>query len=141
MDFDANKLHPATSKVCYLIRGVPGSGKSTLARILVEAYHTEDWYEADMWFEGPEGYKFNPKELGLAHDWCHTKFAEACRAGHHCVIVSNTFTTIAELGPYLDYAKDQGYAVQVIECKGNFQSIHNVPQTTIDRMKARWERI
>ena len=37
--------------------------------------------------------------------------------------------------------KQYGYDIQVIECKSNFQNIHDVPQKAIDRMRARWQNI
>lgn len=56
-------------------------------------------------------------------------------------VVSNTFTTQREVNPYLDLAKEYGYKVNIIECKGNFGSIHNVPPETIEKMKRRWVNI
>jgi len=126
-------------KMLWLIRGLPGSGKSTLAMYLSELFHTEHWYEADQYFEGPNGYTFNPAQLPNAHDWCFSKFADALRWDAPCVIVANTFSQLWEMEAYIPYAKAKGYKVQVIECQGDFGSIHNVPTTVINKMRQRWE--
>jgi deoxyadenosine/deoxycytidine kinase len=151
MAFDAYKLHRETSeneypavpplkdKTLFIIRGLPGSGKSTLAELLAAVYHTEHWYEADMYFEGPEGYKFDPRLLADAHDWCLDNAIHAMQDSAHCVIVSNTFTRNTEMDSYLEIAEDLEYHIQVIHCEGKFGSIHGVPQETIDKMYARWE--
>jgi len=60
--------------------------------------------------------------------------------GREHVIVSNTFTTIGEMQPYLDAAKEYDYTVQVVDCHGTFGSVHGVPEEVIERMRARWEQ-
>ena len=58
---------------------------------------------------------------------------------HKNVIVSNTSTTEKELKPYLALAEEYGYAVTsiIVENRHGGQSIHNVPQETIDEIRAR----
>lgn len=122
-----------------LIRGLPGSGKTTLASTI--ALRQEDggrhWYvvEADM-FWGPQ-YDFTPKLLRQAHEWC---LAEATRLLYHTgrVIVSNTFTTMSELEPYLSMARHLGAKVTIITCNQDRGSIHNIPEPVLNKMKARW---
>jgi hypothetical protein len=55
------------------------------------------------------------------------------------VIVSNTFTKIQEFQEYIADAQAHKYDVFVVECLDNYGSIHNVPQSSMDRMRARWE--
>lgn len=118
-----------------LIRGLPGSGKSTLARQLTGSFHLE----ADQYFVNSQGeYKFNPAKLKEAHENCF-KNAEYYLGGGYSVVVANTFSRIWEMQPYIDLAHHLGIPLQVIECQGNFGSIHNVPEETIQRMKERWE--
>ncbi len=138
--YDAYKLLPVTSKVLFIIRGLPGSGKSTLAKILSDAFHTEHWYEADMYFEGPEGYRYIPAHIGDAHDWCISKVIDAIKVDAPCIVVSNTFTKLWEFKAYKELAESKGYMVQVIECKGQFTSTHGVPVETITKMANRWEQ-
>jgi predicted kinase len=123
-----------------LIRGLPGSGKSTLAQRLVSNIPWSVSAEADAFFLDSEGnYSYNPTMVKAAHEWCQCKCHDKLRQGH-TVIVSNTFTQLWEMQPYLDMAKELNLPVQVIECKGNFGSIHNVPEEAIAKMKARWEQ-
>jgi hypothetical protein len=100
-------------------------------------------YEADMYRTGPDGiYKFDPDK------WCESMTYKALKEGLN-VIVSNTFTTVIEMGPYLDIAEEMHWTdperfkdpapVRVIACKGQFQTIHGVPPETILKMTARWE--
>lgn len=141
MDYDATKLHPETSKVLYLIRGVPGSGKSTLARILQAAYHTDDWYEADMYFERSGEYIYDSTKISAAHVWCQSAVSRAMGRSSHCIIVSNTFTRQWEIEPYRQMAHQLGYRVVEVTMNGHFDNVHGCPQETIDRMKARFEYV
>lgn len=120
-----------------LIRGLPGSGKSTLAKRLwkVTNFH---WLEADMFFMNKnDEYVFDASKLHAAHNWCRLN-AKAGLHYHDGVIVANTFTTLKELKPYFEIAKEFGIVPVVYHCENNFGSVHNVPEDTIQKMKARW---
>jgi hypothetical protein len=54
------------------------------------------------------------------------------------VIVSNTFTTMKEMRPYIDLANRLGAALDVVEMHSQYGSIHNVPEETMAKMRARW---
>ena len=117
-----------------LVRGLPGSGKSTLARKYVKQgyYHNE----ADMYFVRDDGqYQFDPHLLRAAHEWCQTSTRNLLMAGKN-VVVSNTFSQLWEMQPYLEMPTE---SVFVIKCEGDYGSIHDVPEETIRRMKDRWE--
>ena len=120
----------------YIIRGLPGSGKSTLAKAFVFAGIADEHYEADMAFMDNGEYKFNANKLGFAHRWCLNEVHAALLDGKN-VVVSNTFTTKKEVRPYTML----GFEYEICECTENYGSIHNVPEETIERMKARWEKI
>lgn len=124
----------------YIIRGLPGSGKSTLAKNLYIFGLVDYHFEADMYFIDAEGnYKFDPSKLKDAHAWCQ----EAVRGqieGGDSVAVSNTFTQMWEMEPYLDMAKELGVKTSIITVEGNYGSIHNVPEEAITRMRNRWEK-
>lgn len=128
----------------FIIRGLPGSGKTTVGTQL--AQHGS-LVEANDYFYGDDGvYRFNPERLPDAHADCLARFND--RIGlwrrhrlfnqtHICV--ANTFVKIAHMQPYFDLCNKLELPFAVIECKGNFKSIHNVPQHTIDRMRREWE--
>ena len=123
--------------VLYIIRGLPGSGKTTLARKLVA--HGRH-FEADMFMVDDSGqYMFQPEKLSHCHRSCkqHTEAAMSMEAAD--VAVSNTFSQMWEYQDYLDLADRYGYAVQVVECSGSWDSEHSVPSSVIERMRDRWE--
>jgi predicted kinase len=124
-----------------LVRGTPGSGKTTLARNLcnlldnVMARH----YEADMYFEDARGnYNFDAFKLALAHGWCLRKTREALEE-NRTVIVSNTFTTVKELKPYFDMAREFGIVPVVYLAQNQFPNVHNVPADKLQKMRDRFQ--
>lgn len=123
-----------------LIRGLPGSGKSTLARELSERFSLEH-LEADMFFENERGdYEFDADKIGDAHEWCQSK-ARRYLESNQAVVVSNTSVRLWEIKPYKQMAERLGLKVYYLECKGQFDSVHNVPSSTIKKMQKKWQKI
>jgi len=118
-----------------LLRGLPGSGKSTLAKKM-KSFAMEH-FEADMFFMKDGVYRFDPNQLADAHDWCRSETEECLYHGKD-VIVSNTFTTMREMKPYIEMANRYKATVAIYLCQGQFGSIHNVPDEAMQRMKARF---
>jgi len=117
-----------------IVRGIPGSGKSTLAKTLIGFYmHVE----ADQFFVKDGIYEFDIDKIGEAHRWCQTRVCELLDAGFN-VVVSNTFTTIKELRPYFEIAKERGIVPQVVTCHAQYGNIHSVPEETLAKMKNRF---
>lgn len=112
-----------------LVRGIPGSGKSTFAKKMKGFIHIE----TDMYW-GMSGKKFDGKLLKTAHEWC-LNYAKVLLPLGNNVVVSNTFTQVWEMEPYLYL----GYPVEVFRMTNEYGSIHNVPESTILRMKQRFE--
>lgn len=117
-----------------LIRGLPGSGKSTIARSLrLVGYHH---FEADMYFEVDGKYTYDVSRIRDAHQWCQNAAREALRKNLK-VVVSNTFTRLQELEPYLKMTDK----IHIVEAQGNWINQHDVPTQVIRNMAARWEWI
>lgn len=123
-----------------LIRGLPGSGKSTIAKV---HFKPEGYIhlEADMYYVDESGiYRFDANQLNQAHDWCQNATEQALRQGSD-VVVSNTFVQLWELEPYKVMANRYQASINIIEAKGDYASIHDVPDKTIRAMKRKWHVI
>lgn len=122
-----------------IIRGLPGSGKSTLAAELRSSQGlTHPVREADDYFMQDGVYVFDVAKLRQAHATCLQMCATDLMTGDHCAIVANTFTTGKELEPYLCLARQLQQRVAIVEATGSWPSVHDVPEDTLDRMRARW---
>lgn len=116
-----------------LVRGVPGSGKTSFVR---EHYPNMIHIEADMFFDMYNGGQFDPAKLKEAHAWCQKK-ARWHLSYEEDVAVSNTFTRLWEMQPYIDMVSPQH--LLVVRMSGNYQNRHGVPDTTVQKMKRRME--
>lgn len=124
-----------------IVRGIPGSGKTTFAKYCVEKLKTENikaiQYEADDYFMHNGQYKFDITKLAAAHKWCFEKtFSSFDR--YNVVFVTNTFTTMKELNPYLKEANLLGIKVIVVRMANEYQNQHNVPEATLTAMRQRF---
>lgn len=118
--------------VLTLIRGLPGSGKSTYGRSLGTYL-----FEADMYFMRSGEHQYNPKEIGLAHSYCFSHAKSMLCVGAD-VAVANTFSTLKEIEPYMQLAYKIDCKVKIVTCLGNFGSVHDVPEETIEKMRKRF---
>ena len=117
-----------------LIRGLPGSGKSTLARAFTGAgYHH---IEADMFHINPKNgkYEFDVENIHPSHAWCQSSTKKLLDEGRN-VVVSNTFTLLEHMEPYLNMEHD----VSIIIALGKYEDVHNVPTEVLANMAERWE--
>lgn len=120
-----------------LIRGVAGSGKSTLAHKIKSEYSGSRpvfVFEADDYFNKSGEYEFDATKLNQAHKECLHNTIDKLKDEKNLVIVSNTFTMIRELTPYVTLDD----APIVIEMSNQYDSIHDVPKETIEKMKQRF---
>lgn len=123
----------------FLIRGLPGSGKSTLAKAMLGTVADEHW-EADMFFMEGDKYTFAPHLLPAAHSWCQFRTLDSLKKGKR-VVVANTFVQLWELQPYFYMVKELQLPCVLIEAKGSWKSLHDVPEETIASMKRRWQGV
>lgn len=121
-----------------IIRGLPGSGKTTIAKTQFPNFVN---YEADMFFIDESGnYNFDKTRLQDAHNWCIESARKALGEGKD-VVVSNTFTRLYEIQPYVNMAIEFNIPIQVICANGNYKNAHNVPEEFISIMESRWQNI
>lgn len=128
-DVDSDEEIPSVPPRLILVRGLPGSGKSTRANEFEGYLHLE----ADMFFLKGTKYEFDETMLQAAHQWCLKMVREALVAGKQ-VVVSNVFASIWEISPYVDL----GYHYEIIEAKGKWRSVHNVPPEKMKSMRSTW---
>lgn len=123
-----------------IVRGLPGSGKSTHAKVVqATSENTCVHVEADMFFEDPDGgYRYDPTKVTEAHEWCLSVARDAVEAGFD-VVVSNTFTRVWEMQPYIDLAEANHVLLDVVVCTGTYENTHGVPAAAVEAMRQRWE--
>lgn len=122
-----------------LLRGCSGSGKTSLAEFLLGSIAVRTCYfEADMYFETAEGYKFDPAELGKAHEWCQIRTKSALTRGLN-VVVSNTSTTEKEVAVYQQIAQECGveFISLVVERRHDGVNHHGVPDDKLHQQAQR----
>lgn len=130
--------HVLSFSMLYVIRGLPGSGKTTFAEHLVSAGLIKRYWEADQFFVVDGVYRFDPKRLGDAHNWCKAQVEADLDAGVD-VAVSNTFVRHWEFQPYVDMADCRGVIRFVVAMHGGYGSVHDVPEEVLCRMRRNWE--
>lgn len=149
-------------KKLILVRGLPGSGKTTFAKFLLMNLENDvdvSMFAADDYFYDPKDgkYVFDASQLYNAHLSCQQNVEIAMMRGDDAyqdflsgdrqhepsctVIVHNTFTAKKELKVYLDLADKYGFEVTslIVENRHGNISVHNVPEETMERMKARFD--
>lgn len=126
-------------KELILVRGAPGSGKSTLA-MLISIKFGYDIHENDAFFTNNNGeYNFDINFHQHAKDVCFEKTCESLDLDRS-VVVSNTFTTIKEMEPYLEFARKKMINVNVIEMDLQYDNVHCVPDFVVKDKIEKFER-
>lgn len=120
----------------FLMRGLPGSGKSTLAKAMLQRGEVDCHFEADMWVN--YSLPYGDRRIPQAHENCMRLTHIALSNGKR-VVVSNTFSRLWELQPYLDMAAKLGIEPVVMVATGSFKNVHGVPQEKVQAMRDKWE--
>lgn len=148
-------------KKLILVRGIPGAGKTTFAKFLASTIDVDADVAicaADDYFYDDNGkYHFDAGQLYNAHLSCQQDVEIAMLDGSRketawlngvtnvepksIVIVHNTSTAAKEVKTYTDLARKHGYEVTslIVENRHGNQSVHNVPEETLKRMKERFD--
>ena len=128
-----------------ILAGLPGSGKSKLAKELGELHPNTRILSSDDYFMRNGECRFNPSELGRAHDRCWRRYLNTfqmsaifSRTGG-LAIVDNTNTSPFELAPYVRYAKGLEVPVLTLFVKRRYElclrdQTHGVSLETMQRM-------
>ena len=121
--------------ILYALRGLPGSGKTSFAKSL-----NLQFFEADQYFEKFNDNKYDFKLLKKAHQYCYQSVKEELENGRS-VIVSNTMTSEEEVLEYYSLAKELNvkFVSVILENRHNGKSLHNVPTSSIEKMKKRFD--
>ena len=132
-------------KVMFLMRGISGSGKSTRAKELGKGgavFSTDDFFMVNG------EYKYDPKQIGRAHDWNIGRVGYAAEKGISPIVVDNTNVEAWHMRPYADLAQQHGYKVEIIEPQTPWsfdaaelakRNTHGVPLEVIQKMIDQWE--
>ncbi|XP_075448252.1 NEDD4-binding protein 2-like 2 isoform X1 [Ascaphus truei] len=135
-------------KKLILLRGVPGSGKSTLAHDLLDPCPDGIVLSTDDYFCQEEGYTYDVKLLGDAHDWNQNRAKSAMDDGRSPVIIDNTNIMSWEMKPYVQMAIERDYIVEFLEpdtwwkldpMELEKRNKHGVPREKISQMLDRFE--
>lgn len=119
-----------------ILSGIPGSGKSTYARTLGGIA-----VSADDHFMVGGAYRFDPAQLGVAHQSCFRRFMDLALHAFHSarIVVDNTNMGEAEIAPYYLAGEAYGWQVEVrvIECPLEValaRQTHGVPENLVRSM-------
>lgn len=120
----------------FIVRGHPGSGKTTLGKEI--SFLNFKHFENDNFFVKDGVYTFDFAHHQTAKDKCFNDTKQALEQGDN-VVVTNTFTTLKEIKPFIELAKKNNTQYIVVEMFFNFDNIHNVPANVVNEKKQTFE--
>ena len=125
-----------------ILRGLPGAGKTSFLQSQLDIRTGVHAFSADDYFYDENGnYNWNPSKIHLAHQSCYDSTHHAMKSGWlDTIIVHNTFTREKEIKPYQELASiyDWRFVSLIVENRHGSESVHNVPISTIHKMKNRF---
>lgn len=122
-----------SSRILYLVRGLPGSGKSSLALTIADEVYEND----DFFTHGKGIYTFDPAHLPSAITTCYSNVKNAMERGVRRIAVANVFARSQTMDEYFTLAKIFGYRVFPIitENRAGHENIHHIPPDRIASMR------
>lgn len=123
-----------------LQQALQSQGRRQLAGIRIFPDHAH--VEADQYFQRHGRYEFDGSKLKQAHEWCQLR-VQKYMEDNDDIVVSNTFSQKWEMQPYLELAHRFGYYVVVMTVNNvhGTKNVHDVPESSINRMRDRWEHM
>ena len=125
-----------TQPLLTIVRGHQGSGKTTYAEALVAQEPDLLHLENDHFLVGEDGYAFDWTRYAAAKAKCLEATTTAINNGQR-VVVASTFTTHAEMAPYLELVPAS--SVRIVEMFLDFPNTHGVPDDVVQAKKAAFE--
>lgn len=124
--------------MAYIFRGPPGSGKTTHAHRMSSFVVEPDMfrYNAEMKyvFDSERNREVVKKADDLlTYGMRHLKMPT--------VAIAATHVKMEHVRKYVAMAKKYGYSVSVVECYGNYGSLHDVPDAVVAKMMKDFEPI
>lgn len=123
--------------------GLPGAGKSTYVKNNLPGHvkcSADDYHMVDG------VYKFDPANLGKAHENCQIKCVEALKAKLD-VVIDNTNLRIEHINQYINMAKAHGcerVTIVVVDRPHDRcaeENVHGVPVHAYPRLVENYERV
>ena len=123
----------------YIIRGLPGSGKTTKAQCLLRDGLIDVYYEQDMYRITNDGrYVYDERDNIHVNAMCYNAVDKALHAGLR-VAVCNTFLKYRYMEKYIGLARRRRAGYIVHTCRGEWTSVHDVPEHVMALMRKAWE--
>lgn len=124
-------------KKALFVRGIPGSGKTTYAKVLARQLKCE-FFEADQFMLDEDGnYAYDFDKLNAAHQQCVNAGVNTLENGAEHVVFANNFVKPFDHEVYFEKLNEKfdELDAQFYLCTYNGISEHNVPLSSIDRMR------
>lgn len=119
----------------YFFRGWPGSGKSTLAKEYQQKGLFTHYYENDMFlYDENDTYVWSKERLAEAIKLTRQHVLAELQKGKSvglCSVASHKATVVE----WLKICKEHGWWLEVIDCNGDFENIHQVPKDKVKALK------
>lgn len=120
----------------HIVRGLPGSGKSAYARAqfpnLMIMEDDQVAYENGVYDFHRRPWEWVLQSMKIfAEMWLKHMRAD--------LVICSPFPALSDFDPLIKTAKENGYEVEVVACRGKFGSIHDPLPEDVEAMAKRWQ--